>query len=353
MNYIAPLRQLKDLVTVRRTRMLPAEGQVLPTLTERVRVHDVVAQSSFSTRHVMLDAGPALGMAPKQVAKFLRRQVGEEVEEGSILAGKEGFASRLLRSPVDGQVAAIRDAQILLQVQESGVELRAQMPGRVVEILPERGVQIEFIGSWIEGIWGNEQFDDGSLYLLAEDPGHSFTADDLDMGMRSSVLLAGQCSQRKALEQAQQIPIRGLILGSLDTRLLPIAERMDYPILLTEGFGAMPMNSSAFQLLRGHVGADVSLNAQGGNEYEGLRPEVFIPLEQAGQPPESVEIQPFRVGLQVRILSNPYQGQVGQITAMMPASTLFASGIRAMAAEISLEDGSDAILPLANLEVLG
>ena len=173
------------------------------------------------------------------------------------------------------------------------------------------------------------------------------------MGMRSSVLLAGQCSQRKALEQAQQIPIRGLILGSLDTRLLPIAERMDYPILLTEGFGAMPMNSSAFQLLRGHVGADVSLNAQGGNEYEGLRPEVFIPLEQAGQPPESVEIQPFRVGLQVRILSNPYQGQVGQITAMMPASTLFASGIRAMAAEISLEDGSEAILPLANLEVLG
>jgi hypothetical protein len=353
MNIIAPIRQLKDLVTVRRMRLLPAAGEVLPVLSDYVRIRDVVAHSTFSNHHVMLDAGPALGMAPKQAAKLLQREVGEYVEKGSILAGKQGFARRILRSPVDGQVAAIRESQILLQVQESSAKLHARIPGKVVEIYPDRGVFIQFVGSWIEGVWGNGQFDDGDLSLLHDDPAQALTADDLDMSMRSLILVAGYCNQRAALEQAQEIPIRGLILGSLDTRLLPIAEQMEYPILLTEGFGTIPMNSSAFQLLRSHSTAHTSLNAQIWDEYAGLRPEIFVPIDDAGQPPQSIESQPFRVGLRVRVLTNPYQGKVGQIGSMLPASTLFPSGIRAAAAEVLLEDGIETVLPLANLEVLG
>ncbi len=353
MTFVAPLRNIKELVTVRRLRTLPAEGEVLPVLSDSVRVRDVVAHSTFSNEHILLDAGPALGMAPKRAAQFLQREVGEHVEKGSILAGRQGFAARLLRSPVDGQIAAIRGSQILIQAQESSAKLFARIPGRVIEIIPNRGVLIQFVGSWIEGLWGNDEFDDGSLHSFSEDPAYTFTADDLDISLRSSILLAGHCNQRKALEVAQQIPIRGLILGSLDTRLLPIAQSMEYPILLTEGFGAIPMNGPAFKLLNSYAGQEIGLNAQIADEYAGLRPEVFIPINNAGEPPAAVENQSFRVGLRVRVLSNPYQGQVGEISALLPSSTLFPSGIRAAAAEVALRQGGAAVLPLANLEVLG
>lgn len=350
---IAPVTNIRELVTVQRSRLLPADGLVFPEMDQRLAARDVIAKSNFGNQHMLLDAGTALGTSPKRAATFLQREVGEDVEKGAILAGKRGIAARTLRAPVDGRVVAISGAQILLQVTEQSANLYACMSGRVISIIPSRGVILEFIGSWIEGAWGNGAFDDGALHMLSENADHSLVADDLDMSLRGSILLAGHCGQRQALEMAAQIPIRGLILGSLATRLLPLAQATPYPILLTEGFGEIPMNSAAFKLLAGAVNEIVTVNAQLENQFEDLHPEVFIPIENAGIPPKSIEAQSFRIGLKVRILSEPHAGEIGEISAMLPSSTLFPSGIRAPGAEIVLKDGSASVLPLANLEVLG
>ena len=353
MDTIAPVTNIRELVTVQRSRLLPADGLVISEMNQQLSAKDVIARSTFGNQHMMLDAATALGMSPKRAEKFLQREVGESIEKGAILAGKRGIAARTLRTPVDGRIVAISGAQILLQVTEKSQELYACMPGKVINISPNRGVLLEFIGSWIEGAWGNGAFDDGYLNLVSENPAYSLIADDIDMSMRDSILIAGHCGQRNAIELAAQVPVRGLVLGSLATRLLPLVEEMEFPILLTEGFGEIPLNSAAFKLLSNASGEKITINAQLENEFEDLHPEIFIPIEDAGIPPKSIEGQSFRIGVKVRILSNPHAGEIGEISALLPQSTLFPSGIRAPGAEIMLKDGGASLLPLANIEVLG
>jgi len=179
------------------------------------------------------------------------------------------------------------------------------------------------------------------------------TVDQIDMSLRGSVLVAGECEHRQALELAAQVPIRGLVLGSLATRLLPLAKKLPYPIVLTEGFGNTAMNGEAFELLNNHKGEQATLNAQMPEPYGDERPEVIIPSNDASKPPQATPIQSFRIGETVRILTGADRGKVGQITALLPSSTYYESGLHAPGASIDLGRQGLVEYPLVNLELLG
>lgn len=350
---LAPITYIQPLATIRRPRRLLVEGEVLVSVGERVNSGDPVALANITTQHLMLDAGRALGQAPERASKLIQRAVGEKVDEGAIIAGRRGVGARQLRAPVSGTVAAISEGQILLQVSDQRMLLRARVPGEVVEIEPGRGVVIECVCAWTQGVWGNGRVADGILQIVGDAADQTLTADQIDMSLRGAILLAGHCGQRQALELAAQVPIRGLVLGSLATKLMPIAEKVPYPILLTEGFGQSPINADAYKLFNNHNEEQATLNAQKSDPISGERPELIIPLKDAGKPPRPVELQSFRVGQSVRVLSGAYKGLLGDIAALLPASTLYASGLRAPGAEVALVSGVQADIPLANLELLG
>lgn len=349
---VAPITYIQPLTTLRRRRHLPVDGNVTVSLGEGVRSGDVIARSNLYTKHLMLDAGRALGLPPERVAKLLQRNVGDEVDQGAIIAGRRGFASRQLRAPAAGQIAAISEGQILLQISDESALLYARVPGHVIDIDPGRGATIECVCAWAQGVWGNGRFGDGILQMVADSPAHQLTADQIDMSLRGSILIAGHCAQRQALDLAAQVPIRGLILGSLATRLIPLAEKMPYPIILVEGFGEIPVNQDAYKLFTNHNGADATVNAQRSDPFRGERSEVIIPLEDAGRPPQPVAVQTFRLGQNVRVLAGKYKGAVGEISDLI-ASTVFESGLRAPTGDVTLVGGGRIRVPLANLELLG
>ncbi|MQC27272.1 MAG: hypothetical protein DWG76_07475 [Chloroflexi bacterium] len=350
---VAPVTYIQSRTTIRRRRLLDAEGNVLVKVGDLVSSADTVAQAATSTRHIMLDAARALNVPENRVAGLMQRQIGEMVEKGAIIAGRRAVGARLLRAPENGRVVAFSGGQVLLQVDDESTKLPARLAGKIVDVEPGRGVILQYSGAWLQGVWGNHRYGDGILQLLAKRPDHVLTADAIDMSMRGAILVAGHCNQLQALELAGQVPIRGLILSSLATRLWPAARKLEYPILLTEGFGRLPMNQVAHQLLSDLNGEAATLNAQPTDPFEDLRPEVLIPLSDAGTPPLPTEAENFRLGQTVRILRAPHAGEIGEITALLPGSTLFPSGLRAKAAEIALSKRGHALVPLANLEVLG
>jgi hypothetical protein len=210
-------------------------------------------------------------------------------------------------------------------------------------------VTIECICAWVQGVWGNGRSGEGNLQLVSQE---DLTADQIDMSLRGAILIAGHCSQRQALELAGQVPIRGLILGSLATRLLPVAERMQYPVVLIEGFGQMGINADAIKLFELHNGANATVNAQKSDPLSGDRPEVIIPLSEAGRPPQPVDMQSFRIGQNVRVLSGNHKGLLGEIIDLLP-NVIFESKLHGPAAEVTLSGGGRTRVPLANLELLG
>ena len=230
---------------------------------------------------------------------------------------------------------------------------RAGIPGTIVEIIANRGAVIQTAGSLIQGVWGNGRIDSGLLVNIAEKPDGVLTAGRVDVSLRGSILLAGMVKDAETLQAAAELPVRGLILSGLHTSLIQQAREMRYPIMVTEGFGPLPMNSAAYKLLSTNAKREVTVNAEVYDHYTGARPEVIIPLPISSSPPPSREVETLVPGLQVRMRRPPALGMIGEVVAVKPGLTTLPSGLRAPAAEIKLENGETVVVPLVNLEVVG
>jgi hypothetical protein len=155
------------------------------------------------------------------------------------------------------------------------------------------------------------------------------------------------------LEAAGELPVRGLILSSIFPSLLQKAREMRYPIMVTEGFGATPMNTAAYKLLSTNAKREVIVNAEVFDRYSGARPETIIPLPIATDPPALQEVVTFAAGLQIRMRRPPFMGMIGSIVSIKPGLSVLPSGLRAYSAEVKLENNEIVIAPLVNLEVVG
>jgi hypothetical protein len=146
--------------------------------------------------------------------------------------------------------------------------------------------------------------------------------------------------------------LRGLILGSLPSRLLPLAQKAPFPIILLSGFGKLPLDPVSYAILSTNEQREVTINACTWDHFQGHRPEVVIPLPSSGTIPPPPQADIFAHGQTVRIQRVPYLGRAGTISSLKATAQRFSSGVRAPAAVINLEDGEQVIVPLANLEVI-
>jgi hypothetical protein len=349
----APVNHIIGLTSIVRERLLPVSGMVLARLNQKVSPNDVIAEANWAREHVLLDVARTLNVSPNAADRLIKYKVDDRVVASAEVAVGKGLFPRSIRAPREGRVVAVGGGQVLLEVGESKVELRAGIPGTIVEIIPNRGAVIQTAGSLIQGVWGNGRIDSGLLVNIAEKPDGVLTTGRLDVSLRGSILLAGMVKDAETLQAAADLPVRGLILSSLYPSLIQQAREMRYPILVIDGFGALPMNSSAYKLLSTNAKREVTLNAEVYDRYSGARPEVIIPLPISSSPPASRESETFAPGLQVRMRRPPALGMIGLIVAIKPGLTLLPSGLRAPAAEVKLENDETVVIPLVNLEVVG
>jgi hypothetical protein len=350
---LAPVLHVLPLATIVRERTLPVAGKVNVHVNQRVNPTDVIAEASFAREHVLLDVARTFGVTPVAADKMIKVNQGDRVPQGSLIAEGRGLFPRTIKAPRAGRVMVVGSGQVLMEVGDTRVELRAGLPGVVTQVLPERGVVIRTAGALIQGVWGNGRIDNGLMVSLLEKADDILSAERLDVSLRGSVILGGHVREVETLRAAAELPVRGLILSSLLSPLLVTAYQMRYPILVTDGFGAMPMNSAAFRLLTTNNRREVTVNAEHFDRYSGNRPEVIIPLPVSSDPPEPNSFETFSAGQTVRLRRAPGTGMIGTVSALPGGLSLLPSGLRAPAAEVRLENGETVLVPLVNLEVVG
>ncbi len=349
----APVHHVTGLATIIRERLLPVSGNVLARLNQKVSPADVIAEAHWAREHVLLDVARILRIPPDRADRLIKCKEGDHLQAGEEIAVGGGFFPRHIRAPRKGRVVVVGGGQVLMETGETKLELQAGIPGTVIEIVPNRGVIIRTAGAMIQGVWGNGRIDSGALVKLADAPDHILDAGQLDLSLRGSVILAGMVKDAETLQAAAQLPVRGLILSSIPSSLIPQAQEVRYPIMLTDGFGALPMNSAAFKLLSTNAKREATVNAEIYNCYSGAKPEVIIPLPVSSEPPLPREVETFAPGLAVRMRRPPAMGRIGVIVAVKPGLTALPSGLRAAAAEVKLENNETVVAPLVNLEVVG
>jgi hypothetical protein len=349
----APVNHIIGLTSIVRERLLPIEGTVLVRLNQKVSPNDVIAEAKWAREHVLLDVARILHISADAADRIIKCKVDNHLAASAEVAVGRGLFPRSVTAPREGKVVAVGGGQVLMEVGETKIELRAGIPGTVIEIIQNRGAVIRTAGTLVQGVWGNGRIDSGSLVNIAEKPDGVLTVNRLDVSLRGSILLACMIQDAETLKAANDLPVRGLILSSLSAALIQQAREMRFPIMVTDGIGSLPMNSAAFKLLSTNAKRDVTLNAEVYDRYSGARPEVIIQLPINSEPSAPNAVETFATGLQVRMRRPPAIGMIGSIVSLPSGLTTLPSGLRAPVAEVKLENGEIIIAPLVNLEVVG
>jgi len=353
MNTQSAITHILSLTTIRRERLLPVSGRVVARRGQRINPTDVVAEAVTEPEHILLDIGRGLGLPAKEADKYLAVKGGDQVGEGDVLAGPVGVARRLVRSPHDGMVVVAGEGQILLRKDTPPFELKAAYQGVIADLIGDRGVIVETTGALIQGVWGNGHSSYGLLSVLAHDPDETLSAGQLEVSLRGSVVLAGFCKDESVFQAGADLPLRGLILASMLARLIPAVSKVEYPVIVIEGFGKIAMNSAAFKLLSSSDRRDLTINANRWDRYTGTRPEVILAVPGSSQAELPDDTDVIAAGKHVRIVSPPYQGKLATVIAVPDNLSILPSGVSVAAATVRLEDGEMALVPLANLDLIG
>lgn len=348
--------RITALTTIRRERLLPAPGQVLVGPGEMVGPTDAVARCQLPGEVRVLDVSRALGVERERVAKYMRKAVDDTVKAGDVLAAPGGPLGRLkrsFRSPLEGQIVEIRGGLVLVESPATNFELRAHIKGQVTNVMPNRGVVISASGMLIQGMWGNGGEAEGVLKIVVDSPVKPLRSRSIDVSCHGTVVVGGRILDGQVLEQALEARVRGVIAGSVSAELCPFLKLLPFPVLITEGFGSLPMSQQVFDLLQANAGREAMLSADTQTRRGAKRPEVLIPLRADEEVPrEEANMNPLKIGDQVRALRAPYLGVMGIVAELPSMSETVESGAQLPVAVVVLEDEKQVLIPLANLELI-
>lgn len=353
MYYLSETR-IVPMAKVKIERLLPRRGQVTKSMGARVLPDDVVAAAELPGPLRLVDAARRLGLKDLgNLEKYLKKQVGATVEEGELLAAKYGIIPlirRACRAPFAGKIGAVGDGWIVLQEQTPPFQLRALVSGVINSVMPSLGVVIEVTGRLIEGVVGVGGETYGVMHMASKSCRDRLGAEAIDVGCTGSVVVGGSSFDLEALRQAEQVRVRGVIVGSMDAAILNLNPPPSIPIVVTEGLGSIPMSSTIFDLLKESEGQEVSIVARSQMRRGLILPQIIVPVpgEIGGEIGSSGALE---IGDRVRALRPPHVGQMGRVRAFPPETRIMESGLRLPGVEVDLEEGTT-FIPALNLEAI-
>jgi len=357
MNHYPVEARVTPLVTIRRERMLPVAGDVLVRVGEMVGPADVVARCQLPGSLRVIDASRALRVPRQRTERYLLKSAGDTVQANEMIAAPRGLFGRLrrnCRSPVNDQVLDVRDGVILIASAGTSYELAAHLKGQVTNIMPSRGVVISAAGALIQGFWGTGGEAEGVLKLIVDNPQKPLRARSVDVSCQGTIVVGGRILDEATLDQAVEAKVRGMIVGSVDAALIPALRALPFPVVVTEGFGPLPMSETVFGLLQSNMGREAMMNAETSTRWGARRPEVLIPLRADDSTPEdSRQPRSLRVGDLVRVLRAPYLGGFGTVVDLPELPQTLESGSRVPVVLVKLADAEQPVaIPVVNVELV-
>jgi hypothetical protein len=355
-----------------KTRRLPIKGEVLMQEGEVVQPDTVVARALLPGILQTVRVAQTLGIEPKQIRGALTVKEGDTVEKDQVIAETKGFLGLfrgVAKSPVAGTVELISEVTGHVGVRQppTVIDVNAYVQGRVVKVLPQEGAVIETQGALIQGIFGVGGERRGALRVVVSDPSETLTAQHIPNDVAGQILVGGAAVEADAITRAAERGAVGIVAGGIrDTDLIrylgrdigvAITGSEDIPlsIIVTEGFGAIQMASRTFRLLKGLAGKTASINGATQIRAGVIRPEIIVPLEDPSHLPESPparQAQLLDIGSAVRIIREPYFGRLGTVVELPPELMEIESGTHARVLKARLDDGTVAVVPRANVEII-
>ncbi len=364
-----PGLSVREDTKVRKRRELPVMGKALVQEGDRVTADQVVLEASLAGEMLILRLPERMGLQSFEVLESLQVAEGDEVVEGQLLCehtGLLGLFRSSFPSPADGTIEFIaeRTSHVGLRLASKPITVDAYVDGRVVSVEEGKSVEIEAQGAFIQGIFGLGGERRGKVKLLEIEPNTELTPAIIEHGNAGEILVGGSRPTGEALKAAAQIGIHGLVCGSIDDQVLAdflgyelgIAltgdETIPFTLIITEGFGDLPIAARVIEITRKYDQKQCSLNGKTQVRAGAVRPELIIPNEGETHSDGTVEELSLEVGAPVRLIRYPYFGMLGTVTELPVHETEIDTGAKTRVLEARLEDGRSVTVPRANVELV-
>ena len=358
--------------TLRKTRRLPLSGEVAVRTGDRVARDQVVARTELPGDAVTQNLVNRLGVTAADLPHYMLKREGDQVREGEPLAETRPWIKWLktvVAAEADGVVESISSVtgQVLLRKPPSSVEIPAFVDGVVVEELPGEGVVVETEGAYVQGIFGVGGERWGPLRILSQTHDQPLEEGQIDGDCRGAVLVAGGIAGIEALGKAAGAGAAGVIAGGIHDRDLKEllgydlgvaitgTEEIGPTLIVTEGFGEIAMARNTFDILSSCDGMQASISGATQIRAGVQRPEIIIP----SPGPDRVQATAAKEtpggmaeGDALRVIRAPHFGRVASVRALIPELREVESGARVRVLEVEFEDGTRAMVPRANVELI-
>lgn len=356
----AQIRSLRvaSAVKLRKARQLPIDGDVLVDSGERVKTDDIVARAIVGGEAFRLNLVGALGLrAGDEVASYLLKSPGDQVKAGEEIARKKariGGGVQVCTSPIDGTLASgpTMSGDILIAPHPREIELQAFLPGYVVGILPRRGVVIEGFGAYVQCIaclGGDTQ---GAIKVAVADAAQLLEEDGIDDSCTGAILVAGSVTA-PAVHAGFIMGVRAMIVGSVSATTFRWLQSNPQPVtlMITEGFGSIPMAQRTFDLFKANAEQRACVFTPSEEGSGSCPPEVFIPMtrRKTGSAPDETTLTS---GTIVRILRGDRSGTLARVSDLRPRARLLSSGVRTEVITLIADDGQEITVGRTNVELV-
>lgn len=358
---------------IRKVRELPVRGEVLVRIGQEVAESDIVARAEQAGELRILRVPEVMGIEPFEVIKGLKIEEGAQVKAGELLcehSGLFGLFKTRFHSPESGTIEMVteRTGHLGLRLPAQPIQIDAYLRGKVVEIGGGKAVTIESDAALVQGIFGVGGEKKGRIRNLKIEPGKPVTAEMVPQDCAGAILVGGTLPELAALLKAAQSGAAGMVVGAIDDSVLAgylgydlgIAltgdEELPMTLVMTEGFGRMPMAGRVEKLLWSLEGAAASMNGATQVRAGALRPEIIIYPETAAQSAASSigdeAGASLSVGARIRIIRVPYFGSEATVTELPAPAEKIETGAFTRVLRARLADGREVTVPRANVELL-
>ncbi|MBT6154806.1 MAG: hypothetical protein HOL01_02210 [Planctomycetaceae bacterium] len=367
-----PGLKVTNRLSHRMRRVLPIAGEVKASVGDRVQARDVVAETFMPGDITPVNLSNTLSLPPADVLECMLISEGERVEIGQSLARTKGifglFKSEY-KSKAAGTVESISNVtgQLIIRGKPLPVQVRAFLAGEVVEVIPNEGVVIEAEVSYVQGIFGIGGETYGSVRMACQQHTDELKADLIKPDMEDCVIVGGARMTGDAVRRAIEVGAAAVISGGMDDQdlrdilgydlgvAITGSEQIGITLVITEGFGEIAMAKRTFELFSSREAADAAVNGATQIRAGVMRPEIVIPLSEEEK---AREVEPehtaglLEVGAAVRIIRDPYFGQIGKVAGLPAELTVLNSESMARILEVECESGERVAVPRANVEMI-
>ena len=286
---------------------------------------------------------------------YLLINEGDFVSVSEPIARRSDRKTRTLNALYSGRFLGASGGNLIFEADAEDLEtVAAGFPGTVTEIIPNRGAVVETVGAYAAGVWGNNRIGQGILLTVSDIAKDGvFDAQSLSMAMAGSIVFANTCYDADVLQSATRLSPGGLIFGSLPAALLPIAEQLPFPVIVTDTIGGGRISDPIYNMLGENIIKCAYLYSAPARGNIPQAAEIIIPQEDPSSDKNNL-LSEISVGNRVRILDGYYAGEIGFITKLLPQGAGSDGDTEPIGdqVQICIDADTNITLPVNNVELL-